>query len=154
MQHKIESNTIIESLTTGDSNDDEVFHGFQTPPSEPRLKRRNAIRLKHRPNIQSLSEPRVTRLMLHSNSYRNSISNPTSPTSVALNRVQNLENVLNPIAPIVPEVVDLGPRVQNLYQALENFDNENRRRSQRIRSNIDAQGKVDYKMLHKHGRRH
>ena len=135
------------SLTSEDSND-EVFHGFRTPPSSPKLKRNNAIRLKQNPLLQSLSEPRITRLMLHSN--RLSVSNPNSPSSVALDRVQNLENILNPNAPLVPEAVNLGPRVQNFNQALANVEI---RRSSRIRSNIDSKGKVDYRQLHEHGKR-
>ena len=140
-----ENNSLTESTT-----DEEVFNKdqFTTPPSAPRLNRSKAFRLQKNPLAQSLSEPRVTRMMLHSN-YRKSTSNPTSPSSVTLNQVQNLNTVLNPNAPIHPEVVNLGPQVQNLDQALEVIESDD---NQRRRSSRNAK-KVDYKKLHNFGRR-
>ena len=140
-----ENNSLTESTT-----DEEVFNKdqFATPPSAPRLNRSKAFRLQKNPLAQSLSEPRVTRMMLHSN-YRKSTSNPTSPSSVTLNQVQNLNTVLNPNAPIHPEVVNLGQQVQNLDHALEVIENDD---NQRRRSSRNAK-KVDYKKLHNFGRR-
>ena len=103
---------------------------FKTPPTTPKLKRNNAMRKGKRP-IKSNSEPRVTRNMLQSGSYRASISNPTSPSQVVLNERQNLENILVPNHPILPELVDLAPVVQNLDQALQNVNVDNPRRSTR-----------------------
>ena len=85
------------------------------------------------------SEPRVTRRML---------SNPTSPYNLQLNQRQFLNNVLNPNAPLVPELVDLGPRVQNLEQALATAENNETRRSARIKPT------VDYRELHSRGKKH
>ena len=85
------------------------------------------------------SEPRVTRRML---------SDPTSPYNVNLNARQNLANVLDPRAPIIPEVVELGPRVQNLDLALEHIGHDNKRRSARVGAKIPK----DYKKLHNEGR--
>ena len=107
---------------------DEVFHNaeFETPPSAPKLQRRNAMRVRQKQGLQPRSEPRVTRTMLSSGNYRQSISNPTSPSAV-----------------------ELGPRVQLFHEALQNVENRTRR-SSRIRSNND---KVDYKKLHNYGRK-
>ena len=131
-----------DDLTSEDSKDDTVFNrdSFETPPTEPRLKRSNAIRTKNRLQVDddTDSEPRVTRQML---------SNPTSPFNLRLNERQVLENVLNPNAPLVPELVELGPRVQNLAQALEGVENDaSRRSSRRI-------AKVDYLKFHNEGKR-
>ena len=60
-----------------------------------------------------------------------------------------LNTVLNPNAPIHPEVVNLGPQVQNLDQALEVIESDD---NQRRRSSRNAK-KVDYKKLHNFGRR-
>ena len=131
-----------DDLTSEDSRDDAVFNrdSFETPPTEPRLRRSNAMRTKERPivEIDPESEPRVTRRML---------SNPTSPYNLQLNQRQILNNVLNPNAPLVPELVDLGPRVQNLEQALATAENNESRRSSRVKPT------VDYLELHTKGKR-
>ena len=126
---------------TSDTEDDEVFASnvFQTPPTAPRLRRSNAFRKK---KPKASSEPRITRNMLNSDDPRISLSNPTSPSEVVLDRAQNLNRVLNPRVPILPELVNLGPQVQVLDQAL------NQRRSERNRN----KGKVDYKKLNEEGR--
>ena len=96
-----------------------------------RLQRRNAMRMRQRPRKQPSSEPRVTRTMLQSGNYRQSVSNPTSPSGV-----------------------ELGPRVQLFNDALQNIQTiaapataNNVRRSSR---NTE---KVDYSRLHKYGKR-
>ena len=91
-----------------------------------------------------MSEPRITRNMLHSGRYT-SLSAPTSPSEVRLNEVQNLDNVLQPRNPILPAAVELNQNVQFVGQALRN---EETRRSNRIQS----KGRTDYKKLHKYGR--
>ena len=130
----------IEGLTS--TSDEEVFarESFQTPPSTPKLRRRNAMRKK--PN----SEPRVTRNMLKSNRYQ-SISNPASPSDIILDRAQNLENILNPRIPIVADVVTLGPEVQRFEQVLEQEQSVATRRSSRQKP------RVDYKQLNNYGRK-
>ena len=121
-----------DNLTTQDS-DDEVFNRetFETPPTEPRLKRQNAFRLR-RTEQQSYSEPRITRKMLLSRQFP--LSNPTSPRNVETNEVQNLENVLNPRVPLVEAAVDLG-QAQVLDRVLEQRDTARvNRRSARNKS--------------------
>ena len=135
LEDAIQSRRLFEeerSDLTEETSDDEVFerNDFKTPPTTPKLKRNNAMRKGRRP-IKSNSEPRVTRNMLQSGSYRASISNPTSPSQVVLNERQNLENILVPNHPILPELVDLAPVVQNLDQALQNVNVDNPRRSTR-----------------------
>ena len=128
---------------TDSTSDEEVFHRdeFATPPSAPRLKRNNAMRIKR--NIEPVSEPRttVTREFLHSGRYQ-SISNPTTPSQVVLNERQSLGNILNPRNPIVPETVAMNQEVQRLEQALD--EHQNRR--------MRARKKIDYAKLHKFGR--
>ena len=132
-----------DDLTSEDSRDDAVFNRdtFETPPTEPRLRRSNAMRTKERPIVENDpdSEPRVTRRML---------SDPTSPYNLQLNQRQFLNNVLNPNAPLVPELVDLGPRVQNLQQALATAENNDARRSARIKPT------VDYREINVWGKKH
>ena len=138
-----DANNDNEDLTS-ETDDDEVFNRneFQTPPTTPKLQRSNAFR--RRKQIAQ-SEPRITRGMLKSDDPRISFSNPTSPSEVILDRVQNLQHVLNPRIPILPELVNLGPQVQVLNQALSH---ETPRRSERFRN----RGKVDYRKLHEVGR--
>ena len=83
------------------------------------------------------------------------LSNPTSPYNVQLNERQILNNILNPNAPLVPELVDLGPRVQNLEQAIEQAERVETRRSSRAKPPIDYlfDPIADYLKLHKEGRR-
>ena len=118
-------------LFTGTSDDEEVFNQetFETPPSAspvPKLQRRNAMRMRQRPRKQPSSEPRVTRTMLQSGNFRQSVSNPTSPSGI-----------------------ELGPRVQLFTDALQNIQAtaNNVRRSSR---NTE---KVDYSKLHKYGKK-
>ena len=149
----VENDDENDESITEQSNDDEVFarDDFQTPPTTPKLQRRNAVRYKQRPIIYAASEPRITRSMLGSGQFRQSFSNPTSPSEVVLDRVQNFGNILQPINPIIPETVNLGPGVQNVDQALQNLDIEqNTRRSARIRSFTE---KIDYAKLHRYGRK-
>ena len=146
----VENDEENDESITEQSNDDEVFarDDFQTPPSTPKLHRRNAIRYKQRPIIYAASEPRITRSMLSSGQFRQSFSNPTSPSEVVLNRVQNFGNILQPNNPIIPQAVDLGPVVQNVDQALINIDIE-----QRTRRSTRTTERVDYAKLHKYGRK-
>ena len=125
------------TATDQSSSSSEVFinEDFQTPPTLPRLKRRNAMRKKKK----SKSEPRlprgiVTRTKL--NPERRSVTQPNSPNSVDLDRRQNLENVLRPTHPLVPDNVNV-ELVQNLETALP------------LR-NLRNKPKVDYYKLH-HG---
>ena len=69
------------------STDEEVFtrDNFQTPPSTPKLQRRNAML--HRYKLKANSEPRITRTLLKSNRYQ-FLSNPTSPSHVILDQPQ------------------------------------------------------------------
>ena len=76
------------------------------------------------------------------------LSNPTSPFNIDLDARQNLAHVLDPQAPIIPEVVELGPRVQNLDLALNSVHQEIRRRSARVKDKAP----MDYQKLHNEGR--
>ena len=135
------SSAADDDLTSEDLNDDEVFErdAFATPPSAPKLTRSNAMRKEKPVTIDPDSEPRVTRRMF---------LDPTSPYNVNLNARQNLANVLDPRAPIIPEVVELGPRVQNLNLALEHVGQGTQRRSARV----GTKDPVNYKKLHNEGR--
>ena len=137
------------SLSTVETSDEDVFYNddFATPPTEPKLKRNERLRLNvkfPKQRNEPMSEPRITRNMLHSGRYT-SLSAPTSPSEVRLNEVQNLDNVLQPRNPILPAAVELNQNVQFVGQALRN---EETRRSNRIQS----KGRTDYKKLHKYGR--
>ena len=123
---------------TSDTEDDDVFasDAFKTPPTAPKLRRRNAFRKK---KPKASSEPRITRNMLNSDDARISFSNPTSPSEVVLDRAQNLNQVLNPRIPILPELVNIG-QAQVLGHAL--------RRSARNTN----RPRTDYKQLHEKGR--
>ena len=138
---------LFDDANHENTSDGDVFDNdnFETPPSAPKLQRRNAMRKRHRPHPKS--EPRVTRTMLRSNDRYQSISNPNSPSEVILNRAQNLGSILNPRNPVIPEVVTLGPAVQRLERALSPENDIPRRRSARDRP------KVDYKQLNEHGRK-
>ena len=138
---------LFDDANHENTSDGDVFDNdnFETPPSAPKLQRRNAMRKRHRPHPKS--EPRVTRTMLRSNNRYQSISNPNSPSEVILNRAQNLGSILNPRNPVIPEVVTLGPAVQRLERALSPQNDIPRRRSARDRP------KVDYKQLNEHGRK-
>ena len=128
------------------STDEEVFtrDNFQTPPSTPKLQRRNAMLHRFKPKANS--EPRITRTLLKSSGYQ-FLSNPTSPSQVILDQPQNLENVLNPRIPLVTDDVVLGPTVQILNQVLDPDQSPPRRRSAREKP------KVDYKYLNNFGRK-
>ena len=84
------------------------------------------MRMRQRPRKQPSSEPRVTRTMLQSGNFRQSVSNPASPSGI-----------------------ELGPRVQLFTDALQNIQAtaNNVRRSSR---NTE---KVDYSKLHKYGKK-
>ena len=136
---------VEEDLTPIPSTDEEVFtrDSFQTPPSAPKLPRRNAMLQRYKPKANS--EPRITRTLLNSDRYQ-FLSNPTSPSQVILDVRQNLENVFNPRAPLVADNVSLDNRVQMLDHVLDDLNSPPRRRSAR-----DIP-KVDYKVLHNFGR--
>ena len=126
-----------------DSNDssshEEVFlRKSPVAPKNPRLKRRNAIRIKN-----NKTEPRVTRHSLRSKEDfgRNARSQENSPTRVDLHRCQNLETSLNPRIPLIPDVVNL-TQAQTLTHALDNISSNTRR------WNLRKRPQVDYFKLH------
>ena len=87
-------------------------------------------------------------------SFRNAISNPTSPSKVMLDRVNNLNLLLRPNTPIVPQAVQLGNRVQNLGQALDNGHRTASRQSARIQAyNREQGGRINYRKMHLYGNR-
>ena len=141
-----------DTITSEDSSDDNVFNDeeYQNPSGQPKLKRNNAMnlkelkrsnamRLKERPGFETearRSDPRITRRIL---------SNPSSPYNINLNERQNLDDVLNPNIPLLPDLVNMGPRVQNLELALEVAEPQVVRRSTRRKNPID------YLKFHKEG---
>ena len=142
-----------DTLTSEDASDDNVFHNdeYETPGIQPKLKRSNAMnpqelkrsnamRLKARPGLETdpRSDQRVTRRML---------SNPSSPYNINLNERQNLNNVLNPNIPLLPDLVNMGPRVQNLERAL-NVDEP-----QEVRRSARAKNTVNYLKFHEEGKK-
>ena len=98
------------------------------------------MRLKERPGLETdpRSDQRVTRRML---------SNPSSPYNINLNERQNLNDVLNPNIPLLPDLVNMGPRVQNLERAL-NVDEP-----QEVRRSARAKNTVDYLKFHEEGKK-
>ena len=120
------------------SSHEEVFmRKSPVVPSNPKLKRRNAIRIK-----KNTTEPRVTRGSLRLNDEeRNARSQPNSPTPEDLHRCQNLEARLHHRRPLVANAVNL-EQAQDLTHALEDLS------ATTNRWNLRRRPKVDYLKLH------
>ena len=135
-------NEKLEENTDTTSSHEEVFlQDPLTPPKNPKLRRRNAMRRK-----QNKTEPRMTRNRLSLGMEQESKSQPTSPSTQGLLRCRNLASLLRPRHPQLPETV-VTDRVQHLDVVLPIQDEA----SAQPRRLLRKRPKIDYLKLHNGG---
>ena len=126
------------SSISSSSHEDVFMKKSPVAPKNPKLKRKNAIRIK-----KNVTEPRVTRRSLTVGIENTSRSQGNSPPDLNLDVCQNLSPILRPRHPVASNAVVLD-QVQNLSNVLQATPPGPSRRTLR------SKAKVDYYRLH-HG---